>query len=240
MDFFRKTATIRYSFVIFTFLIGLILLLTIVFTTDYLSGEKWSAIVPGLLTGFVVALFQALLSLQEIKKIDEYKSLKIEKILSHRKDATYYGSIISKSKKQIKVLGITAQRFLDDFANDSSNAPEQEKVLLKALDRGVKVKILVTHEDCLDNEENIQKLKSAEKKLLKLKKQSSNFDYCYYKHIPTHSIVIIDRECIVGPIFPELESKYTPAIHLIDDNSPFTEPYVNYFDQEWDKWSKNS
>lgn len=240
MDLFRKTTTIRYSFVIFTFLISIILLLAIIFTTDLLSGEKWSSIIPGLLTGFIVALFQAILSLQEIKRIDEYNNLKIKKILSHRKDASYYGNLISKSKTEIKVLGVTAQRFLEDFADENSKATESEKVLLQALQQSkIKVKILIADDDFLVGEENKRKAKQAKSKLEYLSnKYPAKFEYCYYKHKPTHSIVIIDNECIVGPIFPELESKYTPAIHLIND-SPFAEPYIDYFNQEWEQCRNN-
>jgi len=240
MDLFRKTTTVRYSFIIFTFLISIIILLTIIFTTDFLSGEKWTSIIPGLLTGFVVALFQAILSLQEIKRIDEYNNLRIKKILPHRKDPGYYGYLISKSKSEIKVLGVTAQRFLEDFANDNPKATESEKVLLQALQQPkIKVKILIADDNFLVSEENKSKAKSAKTKLENLSnKFPGKFEYCIYKHEPTHSIVIIDKECIVGPIFPEIESKYTPAIHLNYD-SPFAEPYIEYFNQEWERCRNN-
>jgi hypothetical protein len=239
MNAFNQTSTIRYSFIIFAFLFFVISLLLILFILDYLSGPKWSAIIPGLLTGFIVALFQAFLSWYEIRKIDEYNNLKIKKILSHRKDANYYGNLISKSKNQISVLGVTAQRFLEDFGNTNTKAPEHEKVLLRALDRGVKVKILVAKNNFLEDDQNKQKASLAEKKLNEiLKKYQNNFEYRYYEHKPTHSIVIIDEECIVGPIFPKVESKYTPAIHL-NTNSTFAEPYTEYFSQEWDQCGTN-
>jgi hypothetical protein len=239
MNSFNQTSTIRYSFIIFAFLFFVISLLLILFILDYLSGPKWSAIIPGLLTGFIIALFQAFLSWYEIRKIDEYNSLKIKKILSHRKDANYYGNLISKSKNQISVLGVTAQRFLEDFGNTNPKAPEHEKVLLRALERGVKVKILVAKNNFLEDDQNKQKASHAEIKLNEiLNKYQNNFDYLYYEHKPTHSIVIIDEECIVGPIFPKLESKYTPAIHL-NTNSTFAEPYTDYFNLEWDQCWKN-
>jgi len=233
MNIFEKKSSIRYSFIIFSFLISVILLLVTLFIFDVLSGPKWSSIIPGLLTGFVVALFQAGLSWYEIKKIDEFDELKIKKILPYRKDAIYYGDLISKSKSDIKVLGVTAQRFLDDFANQNVMAPEQEKVLLHALDRGVKVEILVADQEFLEENENKEKAKLAESKLSELSKKYTNlFEYHYYQHSPTHSIVIIDKECIVGPIFPKVNSKYTPAIHSQVD-STFAVHYVDYFNNEW-------
>lgn len=238
MDVFKKITTVRYSFIIFSFLIGTILVLLLLFIFDVLQGPKWAVIIPGLLTGFVIALFQALLSWYELRKIDEYDSLK-KKILSHRKDADYYGSLIEKSKNEIKLLGVTAQRFLDDFGSDNPKAPLNEKVLLRAMDEGVRVKILVASHEFLDDGENKQKADQAQKRLLTLYEKYPNyFEYCYYKHKPAHSIVIIDEECIVGPIFPKVESRYTPAIHL-KTSSNFAVPYIDYFDQEWKHCRQN-
>jgi hypothetical protein len=30
----------------------------------------------------------------------------------------------------------------------------------------------------------------------------------YFKHVAAHSIFNVDDKCIVGPVFPEVESKY--------------------------------
>lgn len=237
MDVFRKMSAVRYSFIIFSFLAFMITLLLVLFVFDVLTGLKWSAIISGLLTGFIIALFQAFLSWFELKKIDEYEALKIRNILSHRKDPIYYGNLISKAKKEINVLGVTSQRFLEDFGNENNNAPDNEKVLLKALEDGVKVRILIANKDFLADDDKIKATSAQErmKKLFENQKYSKNFEYLYYEHIPTHSIVIIDDECIVGPIFPNVNSKYTPAIHLKRD-SQFAEHYINYFDSEWNQW----
>lgn len=238
MSIFTKTSTIRYSFIIFSSLIGLIIFLFILYWFEVIENPKVSAVISGLLTGFIVALFQAGLAWYEIKKIEKLKELKIIEILSTREDPVYYGSLISKSSKEIKLLGVTAQRFLDDFGDSSPNAPAYKKVLIKALDNNsdIKIKFLIANNEVIkDSIENLNKYNLAKPRLDTLtQKYQNKFEYRYYKHEPTHSVLIIDNECIVGPIFPHVESKYTPAIHLRTD-SAFAHHYIKYFDEEWNK-----
>lgn len=236
MKIFKEEFTSKYSVIIFLSLIVIIVFLLYLFVCDVLTGPKWSYIIPGLLTGFIIALFQAFLSWFELKTLDEYYELKIKKILLNRKDQNYYGNIIAKSKNEINIQGVTVYRFLDDFANQNTNVPEKEKVLLQALDRNVKVKILFADNKYLLNEDDKRKADSAKSKLEKLSKQKS-IEYACYQHEPTHSIVIIDDECIVGPIFPNVSSKDTPAIHLKRD-SQLAKFYEEYFNNEWEKWGQ--
>jgi len=79
---------------------------------------------------------------------------------------------------------------------------------LKALDRKVKVQMLIADKSVL-NDGHKRKAAEAEHKLKKLASDYGNFEYKYYNHLPTHSIVIIDDECIVGPIFPDVNSRDT-------------------------------
>jgi len=239
MIVFKKGFHVSLSFIIFWFLIFIIALLLILFVFDVLTGPKWSSIIPGLLTGFIIALFQAFLSWYEFKEMDEYHELKIRKILPDRKDPLYYGDLIFRAKKEIKIQGVTAERFLRDFANENLNATENEKLLFRALEREVKVTLLIANKEYLDSEEDKDKASAAEPKLKRLSKKYTNlFEYAEYEHPPTHSIVMIDKECIVGPIFPNVSSMYTPAIHLKRD-SQFAKYYVEYFDNEWNKWKTN-
>lgn len=50
--------------------------------------------------------------------------------------------------------------------------------------------------------------------------------------MPTHSIFLFDENCLIGPIFDNLESKDTPTI-VAKKNSPFVKDYLEYFDSEW-------
>ena len=54
----------------------------------------------------------------------------------------------------------------------------------------------------------------------------------FFNHIPSHSIFSVDETCIVGPVFPYLESKNTPALYL-ENSSPIAIEYLKYFETEW-------
>lgn len=239
MKWMNGSTNVRHSFFIFSILLFLIALLTILYGLEipYFSDPKWLAIISGLLTGFIVALFQTILSLSEIRELDKYRQLKIQEILPRRNNRDYYKNMISKAKNKIYIQGVTAQRFLHDFAN-KEDTEEGSTVLLSALGKGVEVRILVAAQDFLSNEEDKKKSGMADQKLKELTKYS-NFKFAYYSHEPTHSIVTIDEQSIVGPIFSGTASEHTPAIHL-KNSSEFVEKYLKYFKDEWKKYSQNN
>lgn len=236
MTDYKKIFAIKFINVIFIILAIIIAILSyLLFFSDISNSTKGSGIISGLFTGFIIVSCQIWLSWYEFGKIDEYRELKIKRILHNRKDPVYYGDLISNAKKEIKIQGVTALSFLDDFANKNPNVLEKEKVLLKALERKVKTKILIADKAILNNAHK-RKAEEAENKLAILSSSYNNFEYTYYTHPPTHSIVIIDDECIVGPIFPDVNSRDTPAIHLKRD-SQLANFYEEYFNQEWNEWN---
>ncbi len=237
MRLLTQNFRVRYSFMIFSILGALIFLFILLYWFDILADSKWPAIISGLLTGFVVALFQTFLSLVELRKIDKYDALRIKNILPRRDDREYYEHLISTAKEKVYVQGVTAQRFLDHFANDVSSR-EGAKVLLAALGRGVEVRILIASKLVL-TEKDQQKTELAKPILKDLSKRfPEKFKYAYFEHPPAHSIVVIDGESIVGPVFSEFNSEFTPAIHL-ENKSEFVQPYLKYFENEWAKWSND-
>lgn len=239
MTWLKEQSKVKNSVLVFGFLLVVIIALTYFYCTDFLVNPKWPAIISGLLTGFVVALFQTVLSLRELQKLDKYDSLKIVDILPTRDDPNYYRPLIQKAKEEIKIQGVTCKRFLDDFANSEKNAPDRNKVLLDALDKhdNLKVKILVASEACLDDEDKNKAIAAKPQLEALSKKFPERFLYAFYEHKPTHSIMVIDRVSIVGPSFPHVSSKFSPAIHLKNE-SKFVEHYLEYFENEWKKWGK--
>ena len=239
MSWLIGESKVKNSVVVFGFLLLVITVLIWLYYSDFLVNPKWPAIITGLLTGFVVAFFQTILSLRVLQKLDKYDFLKIVDILPTRDDPNYYRPLVQNAKEEIKILGVTCKRFLDDFANCEKNAPNKNKVLLDALDNGsgLKVKILIAAESYLDGEEK-NKAIDAKPQLANLSSKYPNqFFYAFYEHEPTHSIMVIDRESLVGPIFPGVSSKFSPAIHLKNE-SKFVEHYLNYFEAEWTEWNK--
>lgn len=237
MNDFNKILGFKFIHAIGFVLILIIIILTyLLFFNDISNTAKGSGIITGLFTGFIIAAFQLWLSWYQYKIIDEFKELKIKRILANRKDQNYYGELIANSKIEIRLQGITALSFLEDFANNNPNVSEKEKVLIAALDRKVKVKILVADKSILD-ERHKRKAEEAEN-LLKELKSYGCFEYAFYdQHHPTHSILMIDDECIVGPIFPKVNSRDTPAIHLQRD-SQLAKYYEAYFNDEWEECIK--
>lgn len=220
-------------------LLVFIIFLSIWFFSSDAKDEKINAILSGLITGFVALLLQLWFSWVELNKLKKFDELKIINILATRDDPEYYRPLIKSAKRDVIVLGVTCLRFLQDFADDEASAPNKNKVLLESLDnKKIKVKLLVADESVLDNQDDKAKAKTAKPRLERLRQNYPNqFFYSYYTHIPAHSVMIIDDESIVGPIFPDVSSRYSPAIHLKND-SKFVEHYREYFNKEWDECSK--
>ncbi len=53
-----------------------------------------------------------------------------------------------------------------------------------------------------------------------------------FDHAATYALVQVDEDVIVGPVFPDMESKDTPVIHLQLENV-MAQSYLNYFESEW-------
>lgn len=199
------------------------------------TDTKWAGILSGLAAGLFVAIIQLIIAWQDFVQTEKLRKLKLIEILYSRDNRTFYENYIKKSKKEIKMMGVTASRFFIDFADLSEHATSNAKVLLEALSRGVKVKILVPDKNFLDpnREKDIDKVKNIVKEIKKAHPQSS-LQVKYFKHIAAHGVFGVDDKCIVGPVFPNVESKYTPAL-LLKSSSPIANKYLEYFDDEWDK-----
>lgn len=128
-------------------------------------------------------------------------------------------------------MGVTASRFMDHFADEESGRTET-RVLLDALARKVKVRILVPESDYLASMGDKGNADRTKRRFTGVANRHNNFEYRYFSHVPAHSLVVVDEECIIGPVFPELRSKDTPCIH-ITASSPYAEKYLEYFDKEW-------
>lgn len=230
MRIFLTTFTIRLYYVILVVL----LLSTSTVGYFYYTGEsntKTTALFGGLIAGLIVAIIQFLFSWNEYKSFEKIKALGIKTILPHREDRLFYENQIRSSKKRIDVMGVTASRFMDHFADEQSNRPET-RVLLDALSRKVKVRILVPKAKYLTNSNDKESAVKAKRHFKKVASKYQNFEYLYFSHLPAHSMVVFDNECIIGPVFPKERSKDTPCIHMFTSGS-YAEKYLEYFDTEW-------
>jgi hypothetical protein len=189
------------------------------------------SIFGGLTAGFIIAFTQFLLSWYEHKNYDKFKKLGVIDILSNKYNEQAYSEIIDNTKEKLWVMGNTALDFLNHFA-DQETSVDAKRVLLKILHQGVDVKILIAQKRHHHKESVQQNHDMALPKLELLKQQYPNFKFEFYDHIPTHSIFIFDNECFIGPIFPDVRGRETPAIKMLT-SSLFAKTYLEYFEKEW-------
>ena len=231
MNIFRTNIKIRATIVIIVVLI----LATIIVGIWYgnTNDTKVSTILGSLLAGLIVAIVQFIIAWQDYKQTDKLKELELIEVLYNRDNRTFYEEYIKHSKRKIYMMGVTASRFFNDFADDSPNATSNAKVLIDALRRNVKVRILLPNSEFVDEKkrQDVDKVKQQVESIMN-KYPSYSLEIRYFKHTPAHSIFNVDDKCIVGPVFPELESKYTPALFL-RNSSPMADRYLDYFDNEW-------
>lgn len=233
MNIFKTNIKIKATFIV----IACLILATIAVWIWYANteDEKVSAILGSLFAGLIVSIIQFIIAWQDYKQTDKLKELELIKILYDRDNRTFYEEYIKHTKRSIYIMGVTASRLFNDFADDSPNATSNAKVMIDALRRNVKIKILLPDSEYVDptKKNDVEKVKRQVADIKK-KYPSCSLDVKYFKHIATHSIFKVDDKCIVGPVFPELESKYTPALFL-QNSSPMASKYLTYFDNEWKK-----
>lgn len=238
MKMFSRKIRIPIFILISIILLIIVCFILIAFLNTESNQHHLSAILGGLFTGGLIAILQLFLNWYEYRVIDKFKRMKVIDIRSNRDDRAFYSELINESKSKIEIMGVTANRFISHFADEDSGR-EETKALIRAMNRGVQVKLLVPEIEYLENERQKDDAKHTGKIFITLaNKYSPNFKYKYFSHQATHSIFVIDDICILGPVFPGVSSKDTPAIQL-QKGSPYAEKYLNYFSDEWDKAKDN-
>lgn len=230
-EIFSKKIKIGYSLIV---VILLLVVIGICWKCYSASPTTPSGVVLGsLIAGLIVALIQFFLSWWDYKMTKKVEDLRLIEILYDRDNRDYYANLINKSRREIRVMGVTAKRFFEHFADVTVGARPDAQVLIAALNRGVKVKLLLPSREYISKNKRASYEQVEETlKGIKSKFPDAEIEIRYFDHIPAHSIFMVDSECIVGPVFENVESKNTPALHLKNE-SPFAEKYVAYFEQEW-------
>lgn len=233
MNIFKKSIKIRATSIV----IACLILTTIAVFAWYINTDnaKILAILGSLFAGLIVAIVQFIIAWQDYKQTEKLRELKLIKVLYNRDSRTFYEEYIKGAKRRINMMGVTASRFFKDFADDSPNATSNAKVLIDALRCNVTVRILLPDSEYVDasKKHDVDKVKQTIT-AIKDKYSDCSLEVKYFKHVPAHSIFNVDDTCIVGPVFPELESKYTPALFL-QNSSMMADKYLIYFENEWNK-----
>jgi len=232
-NIFKTNIKIRLSIIILVLLIALIAMVLVWYIK--VNDTKLLAILGSLIAGMIVAIIQFLLAWQDYTATEKLKDLQIKEVLLNRDKRDFYENYIKSARKYIDMMGVTGSRFMEHFANDDADAPENSKVLLEVMAKGVIVRILIPKNEYLFSDNDKRNERNARERYKRISnKYPDYFKVKYFSHVPSHGVFMIDDECIVGPVFPEISSKYTPALFL-KNKSPFAEKYLKYFNDEWDK-----
>src|SRR5437763_1753692 len=122
-----------------------LLVATVVCGIYYFTGApttKATALFGGLVSGLIMTIIQFSFGWADYRATSAVQALGIKNILLHRDEREFYQRLIERASNKIDVMGVTASRFMDDFADEQSGRPEA-MVLLGALSRRVEVRILV-------------------------------------------------------------------------------------------------
>ena len=235
MEIFGKSYRVP-AILIISILLVIIFAVSIIVYWQTDESAKTSGFMGSLAAGMLVAIVQLFIAWYDYYKNEQLRKIELLEILYDRDSRGKYEKYIRGAKSHIDVMGVTAARFFAHFADLDKNASEGAKVIIYALERGVSVRILLPSADYIPN----NKRNAASVVLEQYKNLSERYDRIelrYFNHTPAHSIFRIDDTSIIGPVFPEVESKYTPAMHL-KNTSPIAIKYIDYFETEWKEAKK--
>jgi|GEM_PF-1302541 len=229
---YNRYISIRLSVIVLVLLVLAIGLVGYFFFTGDV-GTKLGSLMGGLTATFIAVLIQFLLALSHHREIERMRQMGFQKILPHRKDRQrYYAELLRDARKRIDFLGKTANSFLSDFAYPDAAASPDDRLLLDAMTRGVKMRVLVARQEELPENKRAD-FETAQERMKDLKRQFPDcFDYGFLSLVPGQTYVLVDRQCVFGPVFPEESSRTTPAVHA-DSDSPFLDQYFRFFNRQW-------
>ena len=192
------------------------------------EDERIAALLGGISGGLLGVAISFLFSIYEHMQNDRFRAMGVLDILPDRRDTSYYKNIVKNAQKIVLVMGTSCIRFIEDFADPKSD----DRVLIDALNKhdNLKLTLLVPTEENMDNKSKLN-FEAGKEKLEQLQNQfGDRVAIKRYNFEPRHSLVWVDGNLIVGPVFQEVESKNSPAIHLTTD-SAYAKKYLDYV--EW-------
>ena len=107
------------------------------------QNVKMIGIVGGVVSGRVVAILTSATTVRLVQKVDYYNQMGIKAVLRNRHDKEYYRSLISRAKKDVRVMGSCTQ-----FIQHSLDVKSDDKVLVEALriNTALRVRLLIPDE----------------------------------------------------------------------------------------------
>lgn len=139
----KVVSFIIFAYVILTFSTGVVYYLTE-------TGSKWGAVVGSLFAGLVVAIIQLIVSYQDYTRNEAFRKLRLLEIFDTRNERDVYGKYLSTASREVRIMGDTASRFFNDFANTAPEAPKSDRIVLELLRKNVEIKVLIPEKEYLD------------------------------------------------------------------------------------------
>lgn len=211
-----------------SFRAALVLLIICIIVGFLVKDFPWREIYAGMVAGLIILFFQAFLDYDNLILNLIIKKSAMKNVLSDRNKKQYYENILTQAEEEVLIMGVTACRFFRDFGS-SGNKLDTSRVIDRLLSRGVKFRILLI-------DKNSDNARTAKRLMKKYKNHGEIFKVRYFKkteYIP-QSMFVVDKECILGPIFTDISSKDTGAIHFYDKDSVYAKQYMAYFEKVWE------
>ena len=235
-NLFKKRFAVEGTLLVILLFVFIIAISIYYYDESVVTPSKWGVFVGGLAASLIVATIQILLSFKEYTAAQKIRGLGFKSYIKARTKTSYYSDLIEKADSKIYLLGSTASSFLHDFAGFGEEAHGDKSALIRALDKKVKVRFLLSSIDSLGSTKRT-KAEQAHEWLEKLKSKYPNFvEYRYLNEPLAHSMLRVDDICIVGPIFRVNKSRNAPSI-VVKTGSHFGEQYSDYFEEEWEEAS---
>ena len=218
-------------------LISLMILLTVlgvlVAVFMYVKDIKIVSLVGGLIGGLVVYILNFMSEKWALKRLLDFRKMGIRNVLGNRNDRLYYRSILSNASREVKVMGISCSRFIEDFLDVHGD----DKILFSRLEKhpSLVVQLLIPGDKYMGDDAR-RRFALVQKKIENIRTRDWNtrIQIRRFEHEARHSFVISDDELIAGPIFLEDQNISAPAVHVraITD---FGVKYREYFNKTWEK-----
>jgi hypothetical protein len=192
------------------------------------QSAKMIGLVGGIVSALVVFSLTFVTTVRPIQQLDRYRRMGIRAVLRNRHDKEYYRKIVANAKKDVRVMGASCTRFIEDFLDVKSD----DRVLVTALriNSALRVQLLAPQEQYMAES---AKARSQEvSKLLDLLKREfgDRIEMRRFAERAAHSLVIVDDDLVAGPIFEGDKSKYAPAVHVAMWTD-FARKYSEHFDE---------
>ena len=207
-----------------------VILTALILSFIAVEGYKLAGLLGGLIGGLLVYIVNFTSEAWALRKLVKFKRMKVRNLLENRHDKIYYKSMLQNSSNEVKVMGASCSRFLDDFLDTESD----DKVLVDKLRQipTFSIQMLIPDQQNMNSRARKRFELSADK-LTKLTKEfGERVQLRRFSYRARHSFVISDDELIAGPIFAEDMSQHAPAVH-VSVSTAFGKKYDEYFVKTW-------